>query len=54
MKKETKYQKVVNIAEDGEITVLATVFEYTDNFKGATGHSFYPVTEADIQDHIRK
>lgn len=49
---ETKYNKVVNIAEDGEITVLSETFDYSDGFKGATGNKFYPVTESDIQDRI--
>ena len=39
-----KYFKIVNIAEDGEITVLDELFEYADGFKGATGSKFIPVS----------
>lgn len=63
MRQETKYNKIVNIAEDGEITVLDGVFTYyfpTIEFasetktamKGATGSTFYPITEDDIQERI--
>lgn len=65
MRKETVYNKIVNIAEDGEITILSEIFEYTETLefsngeketkvtmKGATGDKFYPITEADIQDRI--
>lgn len=45
MRKLTTFDKVVNIAEDGEITVLNEVFEYENEFKGATGSIFYPVSE---------
>lgn len=41
MKNSTVINKVVNIAEDGEITVLAELFKYENGFKGATGHKFY-------------
>lgn len=41
------YNKVVNIAEDGEITVLVDVFEYKDGFKGATGNKFYAISKED-------
>lgn len=46
-RKETKYNKVVNIAEDGEITVLDGVFNYKDGFKGAIGSKFYPVSKSE-------
>lgn len=49
-KKETTYNKVVNIAEDGEITVLDRVFEYSDDFRGATGSKFYPVSRAEYEE----
>lgn len=46
MQKETNYNKVVNIADDGEITVLDYTFVYSTDFKGATGHTFYPISKA--------
>lgn len=58
MRKETTYNKVVNVADDGEITVLADTFEYsseTENIitmRGATGNKFYPITEEQIQERI--
>lgn len=51
-KEEIKYNKVVNIAEDGEITVLDYVFKYRDSFKGATGSKFEPITESKLQEVI--
>ena len=51
-REEIVYNKVVNIAEDGEITVLDGVFKYSDGFKGATGTRFYAVTEDQIQERI--
>lgn len=39
------YNKIVNVSEDGEITVLDTTFIYKDGFKGATGSRFYPVSK---------
>lgn len=38
------YFAVVNISEDNEITVLDSLFEYNDRFKGATGSKFEPIT----------
>jgi len=46
------YGKVVNIAEDGEITVFDGTFNYPDGFKGATGSKFYPVTQAQIDERF--
>jgi len=43
-KKEIKYNKVVNVSEDGEITVLDYVFDHKDGFKGATGSNFHAVS----------
>lgn len=40
------YNKIVNVAEDGEISVLDTTFMYKDGFRGATGSVFYPVSKA--------
>lgn len=45
MRQQTDYNKVVNIAEDGEITVLDYTFDHGDGFKGATGSKFYPVSQ---------
>lgn len=53
MRTSTIYQKVVNIAEDGEITVLDEIFEYSDSFKGATGNSFYPVSKAEYNEAMK-
>lgn len=52
MRTSTKYNKIVDISEDGEITVLNDVFSYDNNHKGATGSKFYPITEEQIQDRI--
>lgn len=52
MRQATIYNKVVNISEDGEISVLADVFEYEDGFRGATGNSFYPVSKAEYEEKI--
>ena len=46
-RKETTFNKVVNVAEDGEITVLDYIFYDTLHgkpFNGATGSKFYPVS----------
>jgi hypothetical protein len=51
-KKETLYNKVVNISEDGEITLLEYTFNHSDGFKGAVGSIFYPITEKQIQEAI--
>jgi len=47
---EKRYDKIVNIAEDNEITILDYVFE--KGFSGATGSKYYPVTEEGIQNRI--
>jgi len=52
MRQEITYNKVVNIAEDGEITVLQYVFNYSDGFKGATGNKFYPVSKSSYEESI--
>lgn len=51
-KKEIEYNKIVNVAEDGEITVLDYTFEYPDGIKGATGSKFYPVSKADFDEQV--
>ena len=51
MRAQKDFYKVVNIAEDGEITMLDYVFS-DGNIRGAVGTTFYPVTEEDIQDRI--
>ena len=45
IKKQTNYNKVVNIAEDGEITVLDYIFDYENGSRGAVGYWFYPVSK---------
>jgi hypothetical protein len=49
---EIKYNKVVNVAEDGEITVLDYVFTHSDSFKGAVGSKFYPVSESEYNERM--
>jgi hypothetical protein len=44
-RKETHYNKIVNVSDDGEITVLDYIFDHADGFKGATGTHFYPVSK---------
>lgn len=39
------YNKIVNVSEDGEISVLGTTFMYKDGFKGVTGNTFYPISK---------
>lgn len=53
MKNETKYNKIVNVSEDGEIQVFESVFEYSDGFKGAVGSRFYPVTRDEYEERIK-
>lgn len=53
-KNETKYNKVVNIAEDGEITVLDYTFKHSDGFKGATGSKFYPVSQTEYDEQTER
>lgn len=53
-RREIKVNKVVNIAEDGEILVLDGFFKYSDNFKGATGSRFYPVSKQEYKDRTAK
>ena len=50
MKEQTDYNKVVNIADDGEITLLDYTFDHGDGFKGATGTMFYPVSLAQYEE----
>lgn len=52
MKTQTTYNKVVNIAEDGEITVLCDVFTYSYGMTGALGHTFYPVSKKEYEEKI--
>jgi len=42
------YGKVVNIAEDGEITVFDGTFNYPDGFKGATGQGHVTQAQRDM------
>lgn len=53
-RQETIYNKIVNIAEDGEITILESIFEYTDGFKGATGSKFYPVSKKQFEEETTR
>jgi hypothetical protein len=52
MKTQKDYNKIVNIAEDNEITILDYTFNYNGNMRGATGSVYYPVTEGEVQDRI--
>lgn len=49
MKSETTYNKIVNIADDGEITVLHYVFTHP-NFCGAVGGRFYPISKTEYDE----
>lgn len=51
---EQEYGKVVNVSEDGQITVLDSVFRYNDGFKGAVGSKFYPVSEEEYEERTTK
>ena len=53
-RKETIYNKVVNVAEDGEITVLDYIFDHGDGFKGATGSKFYPVSRERYEEETER
>lgn len=55
MKTETKYNKIVNYnQETKEITVLDYVFKHTDDFKGATGTKFEPISKAEYKERMKK
>lgn len=55
MKTETKYNKIVNYnQETKEITVLDYVFKHTDDFKGATGTRFEPISKAEYKEQMKK
>ncbi len=49
-REQINYNKIVNIDEDGEITVLDYVFDDGDGFKGATGTRFQPVSRAEYEE----
>lgn len=51
-RKQIDFNKVVNIAEDGEITVLEYVFSHDESFKGAVGSRFYPVSKSEYEEKI--
>lgn len=51
-RKQIDYKKVVNIAEDGEITVLDYLFIHNPEFKGATGSKFYPISKSKYKDTV--
>ena len=55
MKTETKYNKIVNYnQETKEITVLDYTFKHSDDFKGATGTTFKPISKAYYKDRMKK
>ncbi len=54
-KHEIKYNKVVNIdKETNEIQVLDYVFNRGDNFHGATGSRFEPVSKKEYRERMKK
>lgn len=55
MKTEEKFFEIVNVADDGEIQVLQSIFKYTDGgkLKGATGARFYPVSRHRYEEIVR-
>lgn len=48
-KASVTYNKIVNVAEDGEISVLDGVFAYR-NMSGATGSRFYAVSTEQLEE----
>lgn len=54
MKTQIDFNKIVDVAEDGEIKVLEYVFTYGDEMRGATGHSFYPVSKSYFKERTKK
>lgn len=48
-REETEINQIVGI-KDGELYVLEDVFEYSDDFKGATGYSMGTISQSDIDD----
>jgi hypothetical protein len=56
-RKQIDYNKIVNVAEDGEITVLHYIFFDTmhgEPFNGATGHKFYPVSREQYEERTER
>lgn len=56
-RKQTNYNKVVNVAEDGEITVLDYIFYdemHGKPFCGATGSKFYPVSREQYEERTER
>ena len=56
-RKQTNYNKIVNVAEDGEITVLDYIFYdemHGSPFCGATGSKFYPVSRAQYEERTER
>ena len=54
MKTETKYNKIVNVSEDGQIQVLEYTFECEGGMKGAVGSSFYPISLKEFKERTKK
>lgn len=55
MRTQTTYNKIVNFDEETkEITVLDYTFEHSEDFKGATGTSFEPVSEDSYKEAMQK
>lgn len=54
MREQQDFWKVVNRAEDGEITVLDYVFEHRGGMRGAVGSKFYPVSEREYEDRTTR
>ncbi len=48
---EKTFNKVVNIDENGEITLLSYIFKHSDGFMGATGSKFEPVTREQYEEN---
>lgn len=53
-RQEITYNKVVNISNDGEITLLHYVFDNGAGFKGATGTTFSPVSLQEYKERTSK
>lgn len=44
---EMKFESIVGVRSDGEYVVLDKVFEHKDDFRGATGSVFHPISESE-------
>lgn len=50
-KSKTDYNKVLGVRKDGQVVIVEYTFEYSDNFKGATGFEMSPLSQTVIDDY---